>query len=666
MKVAVKKIAVILPILLYGNSVYAAPGYQQGAALPTQFDTVINAANHGVIANDGIDDSAALQAIIDSVTGSDSKLTMIQLPAGEIILGDEIHVDKSGLVIKGAGSDPQTGTKITVKSWSPYGVDSSNAPDFDKKYWPGFGAFRVETRQMHPNETAYEGSINFHWKHAIEFAQSAKLGDNTVTLKSGKASSFAAGDLIYIGAANDNAFLDEGEVPSARRSGGHITAGHMRTQMFNVLDVNTSTDTVTLDRPLEFDIPLQSEGGYKSRAMPVTAIKNFGLQDFYLTMRTAGSACEGYNTEQYSASNINGVLNRYENVCAQDAIHGIIMKWVQNGWVDNVNIEMIGSHPIVTEFAKDVTISNNTINGSWNKGAGGNGYVRGSKLYDSWIHNNDIQNIRHLALQWSATGNIVENNFLNVDLNLHGGWERHNLIRHNTIAVPFEHRSWANGAPEADATWQPIWIGSGDHASKWSGPTGPNNVFVDNTLKKAKSQGASISRWGLFDEPGVEYATNWDGSGYKHVNINGTAVSTWNQEIAEGVFSQIPSSGVSIAGGSWTRPVDRDDSDSSDPTDPPVSGSCDSTVNYVWKEQQEVVISRDQCLQIDQDLSGKTVQVWDSDANSSCDFRGVVETADGTGSIAVTSNYVAGTALTGSVVKFTASNGCDFVKFRAY
>ncbi|MDN3702339.1 hypothetical protein QWY96_18055 [Vibrio artabrorum] len=185
------------------------------------------------------------------------------------------------------------------------------------------------------------------------------------------------------------------------------------------------------------------------------------------------------------------------------------------------------------------------------KGAGGNGYVRGSKLYNSWIHNNDIRNIRHLALQWSATGNIVEHNTLNVDMNFHGGWERNNLVRLNHIAVPYEHRSWSNGAPESGSTWQPIWVGSGDHASKWSGPTGPNNVLTNNTLEKAKSSGESITRWGLFDEPDVEYALNWDGSQYKHLNINEEPIATWNQALAEGVHQQIPTSGVTVAGGSW-------------------------------------------------------------------------------------------------------------------
>lgn len=666
MKMNVNTLAILIPLTLYSASGLSAPGYKQGAVLPTTFQNTIYAVEHGVIADDGIDDSAALQAIIDhEVNASTSNNTVIVLPKGTINLSDEIHIDKSGLVIKGAGSDPATGTEIVVKSWSPYGVDASNAPDFDKKYWPGFGVFRVETREKHVKEPAYEGSVNFHWKHSIEFAQPAKMGDTTIFLESGKAGEFSQGDLIYVGAASDKAFLDKGQVPESRRSGSHIKTGHMRTQIFKVAAVNTGNNTVTLDGALEFDIPLNNESGYNSRVMPISAVENFGLQDFFLTMDTKGSHCEGYNRNQFSASNPNGVLYRYENVCAQDAIHGIILKWAYNGWVDNVHIDMIGSHPIVSEFAKAVTISNNMIDGSWNKGAGGNGYVRGSKLYNSWIHNNDIRNIRHLALQWSATGNVVENNTLNVDMNFHGGWERNNLVRYNDIAVPYEHRSWSNGTPESGATWQPIWVGSGDHASKWSGPTGPNNVLVNNTLKKAKNSGASITRWGLFDEPDVEYALNWDGSNYQHLNINGEPIATWNQTLAEGVHQQIPTSGVTVAGGSWP-PEGVDPEEPVEPVDPPVSEGCDAVAQYSWGQKMELDLSQAACLAIDRDLTGKTVQVWDSDANSNCDFRGTLSSVDGSGSISVTSNYVSGNTLSGKLVKFSARNNCQYVKFRSY
>ncbi|WP_046209570.1 MULTISPECIES: hypothetical protein [Vibrio] len=49
--------------------------------LPTTFQNTIYAVDHGVIADDGIDDSTALQAIIDNeVNVSTSNNTMVILP----------------------------------------------------------------------------------------------------------------------------------------------------------------------------------------------------------------------------------------------------------------------------------------------------------------------------------------------------------------------------------------------------------------------------------------------------------------------------------------------------------------------------------------------------------------------------------------------------------
>ncbi|WP_206361628.1 hypothetical protein, partial [Vibrio sp. F13] len=100
-----------------------------------------------------------------------------------------------------------------------------------------------------------------------------------------------------------------------------------------------------------------------------------------------------------------------------------------------------------------------------------------------------------------------------------------------------------------------------------------------------------------------------------------------NQTLAEGVHQQIPQSGVTVAGGSWP-PEGVDPEEPVDPVDPPVSEGCDSVTQYSWKQQMEIDLSQANCIAIDRDLSGKTVQVWDSDANSSCDFRGMLSSVD--------------------------------------
>lgn len=149
----------------------------------------------------------------------------------------------------------------------------------------------------------------------------------------------------------------------------------------------------------------------------------------------------------------------------------------------------------MTEIAKNLQFQDNWLEGSWNKGKGGNGYFRNSKVWDSLIQDNRSIGLRHLTLQWSASGNVVRRNTLDSDLNLHGGWERHNLLENNIVEIPYDHRDCSpNCAPE-DETWFPIWVGAGEHAGRWSGATGPRNVFFNNILRKQITSGGPFGDW---------------------------------------------------------------------------------------------------------------------------------------------------------------------------
>ena len=58
------------------------------------------------------------------------------------------------------------------------------------------------------------------------------------------------------------------------------------------------------------------------------------------------------------------------------------------------------------------------------KGKGGNGYFRGSRVWDSVYAGNTTRDLRHFTFQWSSSGNVAIANSFDSDLNLHGGFER--------------------------------------------------------------------------------------------------------------------------------------------------------------------------------------------------------------------------------------------------
>lgn len=420
--------------------------------------------------------------------------------------------------------------------------------------WPGRGLFHVQSRQVASkyltngeyaaavkNKDIFEGTVNDHWttgltlrngldadgtemhgyaaragQTVVALACSTKAGPddepgdipNTCTKKPASPDRIAGitvGGYINIMAANTvNFYKSMGVDLEAAKSEDYLQNLQMRQQIFQVKAVDITKRTVTLDKPLEFDVPVDALGDgsdptlsaaydldTESKASPlVDPVLGVGIEDLSLTQDETGINNPTDTTKALTSAD---AVHNYGNLDPAGAMHGIVLKWVVNSFVRNVRTDMTGSHPIVTEQAKNLTITNNQLNGAWNKGKGGNGYFRGARVWDSIYAGNVTRNLRHFTFQWSASGNVAIGNSFDSDLNLHGGYERNNLFELNSVAVPFEHRSsnctahcgGEGGATQGDdSNWFPIWWAAGNKAVKWSGASGPNNVFHNNAMSK--------------------------------------------------------------------------------------------------------------------------------------------------------------------------------------
>lgn len=554
---------------------WSKAGYRGGQALPGEAD--INpdpacrvtpaelAATHGVVPNDGVDDTAGLQAALDYLRttctpgASFTKLSLLSLPAGQLDVSRQLAVDASYLIIRGAGSSPVTGTKLVFRPDvnTRYDTLTSDGGDWDEDamthgegkggwLWPGRGLFRVQSRQVHtaydddyqsaPANRAdiFEGTANVHWKVGVklrakpgETGFAARTGDTVVYLAT-TSSALAAGRLVNIRAANSRAFYAEQQALPTEHALSNL---HMRQQLFRIVAVDSGNKTLTLDKPLEYDVPVTSTSDgsasidgtvYDSKAAPlVDPIVGVGIENLYFTQEVPG----------VSAS---AALHNYGNLAPAYEMHGIVFKWAADSWVRGIRAEMTGSHPIVTEEAKNLQIVDNVFDGAWNKGKGGNGYFRGSRVWDSLYAGNTSRNLRHFTFQWSASDNVVIDNDFDSDLNLHGGWERRNLFERNVSAVPYAHRSGncnahcgeeGGGGPD-DSNWYPIWWGAGKKAVKWSGATGPQNVFFNNVLRKQVGNDTAPYA-DFYSEPSRVYQFGWSGTAYKHLDLNGTPIADW-------------------------------------------------------------------------------------------------------------------------------------------
>lgn len=565
---------------------WSKAGYRSGAPLPgdaqirpeaeCRVEPERLAAEFGVRPGDGLDDTAGLQNAVDAVkracspTGAHDRLSLIRLPAGQLDVSRELHLDADYLVLRGAGADLSTGTllafrpdddtryDVLTKDGSRWDQDKTGYKDANGGWlWPGRGLLRVQSREVHPEYAAqyesapanrrdlYEGTVNVHWKSGLKLAGkpgdpgfAARTGDTVIPVAPGAAlDTVKPGSLVNVRAANTRKFYESMNAAPADGGDGQMENLHMRQQIFTVAAVDAAARTVTLDKPLEFDVPVDSvsDGSapirgktYDSKLAPlVDPVVGVGIEGLAITQDRPGLTA--------SAS-----VHNYGNMDPAGALHGIVLKWVADSWIRGVATLMTGSHPIVTEEAAHLTIADNTLNGSWNKGKGGNGYLRGSRVWDSVYAGNTAQNLRHFTLQWSSSGNVVIGNSFDADLNLHGGWERHNLFELNRVAVSPAHRpsncqgncgDEAGNSESDNSRWYPIWWAAGPKAVKWSGATGPDNVFHNNDLTLVPTQPGGtpdLKPTPYYPDPTRVYRFGWDGHAYHPLSVAGTPIKDWS------------------------------------------------------------------------------------------------------------------------------------------
>ena len=106
-------------------------------------------------------------------------------------------------------------------------------------------------------------------------------------------------------------------------------------------------------------------------------------------------------------------------------------------------------------------VNNVSVDGAWNKGEGGTGYVRIARAYRCDLSNLTVRNIRHVAFQWSAAYNTIRNSRLFVDVNFHGGYARYNVVTGTSVTPPASH------------PWAPVIKTRND--AHWAPPDGPGN-----------------------------------------------------------------------------------------------------------------------------------------------------------------------------------------------
>ena len=222
---------------------------------------------------------------------------------------------------------------------------------------------------------------------------------------------------------------------------------YLRQEIVELFDYGTDTKTIYIKKPLLTDF---SAG--KSEVIALEPRRDITLENFSIKQIS-------------SLGDIRCVDGNYSNCDKNVAVDMIYCNYAAKCNISNIHILQSGSHAIVLENSYGMLIDKIFVNGSWNKGKKGNGYVRVARTYHSVIRDSTIENIRHLTLQWSSSGNHLYNLNMGVDINLHGGFAHQNIIEHINFDIPKSHH------------WNPI-----EHCpnnARWAPPDGENIIKYD-------------------------------------------------------------------------------------------------------------------------------------------------------------------------------------------
>lgn len=256
------------------------------------------------------------------------------------------------------------------------------------------------------------------------------LGAEATTARIASREAVEPGSLVLLRQANDDAFL---RAIGSRKWNREFP--YLRQAMLQVAAVVDGDVRFTAPAGVAFD-------GGRAEVMRVRPVRNVRLADFAIEQRLPGR-------------DIASVRHRYENAAPEIAVDAIALQWTQDAVIERVAVHAAGRHPVSIEHSHGFALRDCLLDGAWNKGEGGNGYLRIARSYHGTVEGCKVRGIRHIALQWSAAWNRIQDVDTEVDINFHGGYAHHNRVDAVRFALPAAHPWPAVYVTPADAHWAP-------------------------------------------------------------------------------------------------------------------------------------------------------------------------------------------------------------------
>ena len=265
------------------------------------------------------------------------------------------------------------------------------------------------------------------------------VAPDATILRLDRAVQLRPGELVLVKQPNDEAFFDAIGSQQWRRTYPFLRQALLKVQ-------SADGNLLRVEAPAGLAWAAGQARVYRVAAVP----------DVHLT---------GFTIEQRAGDRkIAEVSHRYENLLPDVAVDGISLNWTQGLVIDNVAVMPAGRHPVSIENSYGYALRDCKLDGAWNKGDEGSGYLRIARSYRGVVSGCEVRNIRHIALQWSSAFNRLDNIATEVDVNFHGGYSHHNVATAMKSSVPVQHKWGQLFRTPSNARWAP--------------PDGPGNEFT--------------------------------------------------------------------------------------------------------------------------------------------------------------------------------------------
>lgn len=425
---------------------FSYAGYNHGIGeIPTARGKVIDVTKYGVIADDEIDDSAAMLEALEAAHDT-GRPVIVQLPKGKIILSEILKIQRSNIVLRGTGSGAD-GTNLHFPRPLQM-IDQTDSLDELREYLVKYDKrHRVKDENVDVLFSEYAWSGGFIWvqkegTRAASYLESKdpeiiKLADALDGNRGAKkvivenATNLGVGDVLELQWFNrqgeNGALIKEMYGDTEVKIGSHHWTFKDRPlvrQKTEILSIDGNT--VTISDPLLHNISEEIPAQFS----PWDHITNVGIEDLHISF--PDSPYFGHHMERGN--------------------NGIYLTSVFNGWVRDISVHN-GDSGILTYNSANVTIEN--IETTGNRRA--HYSVHAGNVHNMLVKNLTVNSpaIHSLSLNTQSTKCVFQNAIVNeaTVLDQHAGANHQNLFDNITTRIAAKR--------DENGSYYPIWDGSG-------------------------------------------------------------------------------------------------------------------------------------------------------------------------------------------------------------